>query len=191
MVVKRKRKPMSDAQRAAASERLAKAREARGHDGSKSVHPLLLDMDDDSPIHWRKVREWVKEIGVELRSKKAQRLSKDSKERQEYQTLEVYLGNLKRYLDSSIWLDARYGRHREGKMGTVVHTIGYFPSGRPKRVVGWFYKDIGEYTEEMRENDDRIYGTESEYRRDKHHRKLHEQEEVLEDGGEDSSEFGT
>lgn len=182
---------MSDAQRAAASERLAKAREARGHDGSKSVHPLLLDMDDDSPIHWRKVREWVKEIGVELRSKKAQRLSKDSKERQEYQTLEVYLGNLKRYLDSSIWLDARYGRHREGKMGTVVHTIGYFPSGRPKRVVGWFYKDVGEYTEEMRENDDRIYGTESEYRRDKHHRKLHEQEEVLEDGGEDSSEFGT
>ena len=122
---------MSDAQRAAASERLAKAREARGHDGSKSVHPLLLDMDDDSPIHWRKVREWVKEIGVELRSKKAQRLSKDSKERHEYQTLEVYLGNLKRYLDSSIWLDARYGRHREGKMGTVVHAIAYFPSGRP------------------------------------------------------------
>lgn len=187
-VVKRKRKPMSDEQRAAASERLAKAREARGHDGSKSVHPLLLEMDEDSPIHWKKVRVWVKEIQSELNSKKRQRLSKDSKERHEYQILDVYLSNLKKYLDSSIWLDARYGRHREGKMGTVVHAIGYLPSGRPKRVVGWLYKDIGEYTEEMLEHDNRIYGTESEYRRDDR-RKLHEQEEVLEDGGEDSEDF--
>lgn len=191
MVVKRKRKPMSEEQRAAASERLAKAREARGHDGSKSVHPLLLEMDEDSPIHWRKVREWVKEIGVELRSKKAQRLSKDTKERLEYQTLDVYLTNLKKYLDSSIWLDARYGRHREGKIRTVVHAMAYYPSGRPKRVVGWFYKDVGEYTEEMKQNDDRIYGTESEYRRDEHQRKLHEQEEVLEDGGEDGEDIRT
>ena len=39
---------MSEEQRLAAVERLAKAREARGHDGSKSVHPLLLEQDDDS-----------------------------------------------------------------------------------------------------------------------------------------------
>lgn len=189
MVKKRGRKPMTEEQRVAASERLAAAREARGHDGSKSVHPLLLEMDDDSPIHWKKVRVWVKEITTELNSKKAQRLSKDVKERLEYQTLSTYLANLKRYLDSSIWLDARYGRHQEGKMGTVVHAIAYYPSGRPKRVVGWFYKDIGEYTLEMKENDDRIYGTESEYHGNK--RKLHEQEEVLEDGGEDGTEFRT
>ena len=62
MVAKRKRKPMSEEQRAAAVERLAKAREARGHDGSSSVHPDLLEMDEDSPIHWKKVRQWVKEV---------------------------------------------------------------------------------------------------------------------------------
>ena len=36
--VKTKRKPMSEEQKKAAIERLAKAREARGADGSKSVH---------------------------------------------------------------------------------------------------------------------------------------------------------
>lgn len=188
MVAKRKRKPMSEEQRAAAIERLAKAREARGHDGSASVHPDLLEMDEDSPIHWKKVRQWVKEVGEELRAKKNQRLSKDSKERQEYQILEVYLGNMKRYLESSIWLDHRYGRHREGVTKTLVSSIAYYPNGRPKRTVGHYYKDVGEYTTEMKEYDDRVYGTDNLYRRT---RNLHEQEEVLEDGGTDGEDFGS
>lgn len=183
MVAKRKRKPMSEEQRAAAIERLAKAREARGHDGSKSVHPLLLEMDEDSPIHWKKVREWIKEVSEELRAKKNLRLSKESKERQEYQTLEVYLANMKRYLETSVWLDHRYGRHREGKVQTLVTTMAYYPDGRPKRTVGYFYPDVGEYTQEMKDNDDRIYGSEPNYGRGI--RNLHEQEEVLEDGGTD------
>lgn len=186
MVTKRKRKPMSEEQRLAAVERLAKAREAKGHNGSKSVNPLLLEMDEDSPIHWKKVREWVKEITVELRSKKNLRDSKLSKERQEYRTLEVYLANLKRYLESSIWLDKYYGRNREGKMVTVVSTMAYHPNGNPKRTVGNIYPDIGEYTQEMKTNDDRIYDTDQEYQRK---RKLHEQEEVFDDGGEDSDDF--
>lgn len=189
MVAKRKRKPMSEEQRVAAVERLAKAREARGHDGSKSVHPLLLEMDEDSPVHWKKVREWIKEITVELRSKKSLRDSKDAKDRVEYRTLEVYLANLKRYLDSSIWLDSRYGRHRESKTQTVVTTMSYYPNGRPKRTVGYFYTDVGEYTMEMKEHDDRIYGTDTNNRRVD--RDIHEQETVLEDGGENSEEFGS
>lgn len=186
MVAKSKRKPMSEEQRAAAVERLAKAREARGHDGSKSVHPLLLEVDEDSPIHWKKVKEWIKEVSDELRAKKNLRLSKESKERQEYQTLEVYLANLKRYLESSIWLDSRYGRHREGKVQTLVTTMAYYSNGRPKRTIGWFYTDIGEYTQEMKEYDDRIYGSESKYGRGIGN--LYEQEEVLEDGGEDGED---
>lgn len=187
MAVKRKRKPMSEEQRAAASERLAKAREARGHDGSASVHPILLEMDEDSPIHWKKVKQWIKEISEELRSKKNLRLSKESKERQEYQILEVYLGNMKRYLESSVWLDHRYGRQRESKTKIFVTTVAYYPNGRPKRTVGYFYKDVGEYTQEMKDNDDRIYGTESNYRRE--FRDLYEQEEVLENGRENGAEF--
>lgn len=184
-MVKRKRKPMTEEQRAAAVERLAKAREARGHDGSASVHPSLLEMDEDSAIHWRKVREWVKEINVELRAKKHQRLSKDSKERQEYQTLEAYLGNLRRYLDNGEWVDMYYGRHREHKMNTICIAMAYHPDGSPKRNVGTFYSDIGDvYTQEMKDNDDRVYGT----NRGRINRKLHEQEEILEDDREDGTD---
>ena len=189
MAVKRKRKPMSEEQRAAASERLALAREARGYDGSASVHPILLEMNEDSPIHWKKVKQWIKEVGDELRSKKNLRLSKESKERQEYQILEVYLGNMKSYLESSVWLDHRYGRQRESKTKILVTTMAYYPNGRPKRTVGHFYKDVGEYTQEMKNNDDRIYGTESNYRRE--FGDLYEQEEVLENGREDGEEFWT
>ena len=185
----KKKRTMTPEQKQAAAERLAKAREARGHDGSKSVYTLLFDEElypEDSPIHWKKVREWVKEITAELQGKRNLRDSKISKERAEYQDLTVYLNNLKRYLKTSEWHDFRYGRHREGRMQTYVYAIGYYPSGRPKRTVGHFYKDVGEYTEEMKEIDDRIYGTDH-YRKPKGRRNtIHEQEEVLENGGEDS-----
>lgn len=183
--VKRKRKPMSDAQRAAASERLAKARLARGHDGSKSVHPILREMDEDHPLHWRKVKGWIKEVGEELRAKKNQRLSKESKERMEYQILDTYLSNMKRYLDSSIWLDHRYGRHREGKMRTIVHSMAYYADGRPKRTIGHFYYDCGEYTQEMKDHDDRVYASEPRTIPRKTGGEFHESEEVLEDGRDD------
>lgn len=183
--LRKKRKPMSDAQRAAASERLAKARLARGHDGSKSVHPILREMDEDHPLHWKKVKGWIKEVGEELRAKKQQRLSKDSKERLEYQVLEVYLSNMKRYLESSIWLDHRYGRHREGKMNTFVYTMAYDTNGRPKRTIGHFYSDCGEYTKEMKEHDDRVYASEPRTIPRKTGGEFHESEEVLEDGRDD------
>jgi hypothetical protein len=82
----------------------------------------------------------------------------------------------------------RYGRHREGRMKTVVTTMAYFPCGRPKRTVGHYYKDVGVYTEEMKHDDDRIYSTDN-YTPDP--RQLYEQEEVLEDGGEDGEELWT
>jgi len=187
-MVKRRRKPMTEEQRAAAIERLAKAREARGHDGSKSVHPNLLEVPEDSPVHWKKVKGWIKELSDEIKSKKHQRLSKESKERQEYQVLDVYVGNLKRYLDSGVYMDNRYGRHREGKMNTVVFTMAYYSDGRPKRTVGHFYPDVGEYTQEMKEHDDRVYGSEPKQSRGTR-TTIHESEEVLEDGGEDREEF--
>lgn len=185
-VVKRKRKPMTEEQRKAAVERLAKAREARGHDGSASVHPDLLKVSEDSPLHWKKVKEWIKEIAEELKAKKNLRLSKDSKERQEYQILEVYLSNLKKYLESGVYHDYRYGRHREGKMKTVVYRMAYYPNGRPKRTIGHFYQDCGEYTQEMKDHDDRVYGSDTGGR---YRPKFHEQETILEDGGENREEF--
>ena len=145
------RKRMSEEQRLAAVERLAKAREVRGHDGSKSVHEDLRSMDEDSPIHWKKVKTWIKEIGEELRSMRHKKTSKNRKERGEYWDLEVYHSNLKKYLVSGIYHDIRYGRLREGKMKTIVKTMAYHSDGWVKRTVGHYYPDIdgGLWTQEM------------------------------------------
>ena len=182
--MKKKRKPMTEEQRLAAAERLRIAREKRGHDGSASVHPDLLEMDEDSPIHWKKVRGWVKELTPEVSSKKRNRLSKDKDERHEYQILDVYLKNLKSYLSSGIYQDSRYGRNREGTMKTICLTMAYYPDGTPKRSIGTYYPDIAQvWTQELRNE---WYGNNEPRRTYK--RELPEQEEVLEDGGDGSTD---
>ena len=177
-MAKTRRKPMTEEQRKAAGERLRIAREKRGHDGSASVHYSIRDYDDDHPLHWKKVKEWIKEITVEIKSKKNLRDSKDAKERSQYNVLVTYVANLKRYLDSGVYSDKRYGRHREGKMNTVVHVMAYNPDGSPKRTIGHIYKDCGEYTQEMKDYDDRIYGTN---RGRPVENTIHDEEEVFED----------
>lgn len=185
-MVKRRRKPMTEEQRAAAAERLRVAREKRGHDGSASVNESIRGYDEDHPLHWKKVKVWIKEITTELSAKKSLRDSKDAKQRMEYLTLQTYLGNLKKYLDTGVYFDARYGRHREGRMNTLVTTMAYHPDGRPKRTVGHIYPDCGEYTMEMKQYDDRVYGTKRQ-RRGTTEDTVYEQEEILEDGGESGS----
>ena len=58
------RKPMTEEQRAAASERLAKAREARAaknpNYGKSGVHESLRDLPDDHQLSPKRVKEWIK-----------------------------------------------------------------------------------------------------------------------------------
>lgn len=170
---------MTEEQRKAAADRLAKARLAKGHDGSASVHRDLRDMPEDHALHWKKVKEWIKDINNELKHSKAKRDSKDAKDRQWYRTFECYVANLRRYLDSGVYLDARYGRLREGKMITRVINMAYDEDGFPKRTVGHWYPDIGDvYTREMAMEDKK--------RVRKPRKQLHDKEEVHEVSGDDS-----
>ena len=148
----RKKRVMTEEQRKAAAERLAAARAKKGHDGSASVNVNIRNMDEDHPLHWKKVKVWIKELTDEIRSKKNLRDSKDAKERSQYNALVTYVANLKRYLDSGVYLDSRYGRMREGKMTTIVLHMAYDENGLVKRTVGHWYPDIGEvWTREMAE----------------------------------------
>ena len=52
--LRKKRKPMTEEQKAAAIERLAKARAARGITGTKNVHPDVLALPDDHPLAYAK-----------------------------------------------------------------------------------------------------------------------------------------
>ena len=148
--VKRRRKPMSEEQKKAAVERLAKAREARGADGSKSVHHSIRDLDEDHFLHWKKVKEWLKSSQDELKGMKSYKDSKVSKERAQYIDLEVYISNMKKYLTGGVWCDSRYGERREGHIQKVCLTMAYNDDGTPKRTYGTWYPDIAQvWTHEL------------------------------------------
>ena len=66
---------MTEEQRAAAAERLAKARLARGITGTKNVHPDVLALPDDHPLAYAKVKEWLKYNQDLLKSIKNQKTS--------------------------------------------------------------------------------------------------------------------
>ena len=124
--IRKKRKPMSEEQRAAAIERLAKARAARGITGTKGVHPDVLSLPEDHPLAYAKVKEWLDYNKDRLKSIKNQRDSKDREERMEFQIVENYVKNLKIYLKDNVWCDHRYGKKMENAMEwvTVVPSRG-------------------------------------------------------------------
>ena len=118
--LRKKRKPMTEEQRAAAVERLAKARAARGITGTKNVHPDVLALPEDHPLSYKKVKEWLDYNQDYLKSIKAQRDSNDRDQRREYQIAETYVKNLKTYIRDNVWNDHRYGKKMENKMEWVV-----------------------------------------------------------------------
>jgi len=177
--VKRKRKPMTEEQRKAAAERLAKAREARGHTGALSVHHSIRDLPEDHYLHWTKVKEWIKDNEMKLRGMKTMKDSSNWKERADYQSLEVYIKNMKSYLSSGNWSDFRYGANGEQRVQRVCIAMAYYPDGTPKRDFGTFYPDIGQvWTQELQEM---WYG--EEWSPDRRERtELPDEEELFEDG---------
>ena len=180
--VKRKRKPMSEEQKKAATERLAKARAARGADGSKSVHKDIRDLPEDHFLHWKKVKEWLKSNQEQLKAMRSYKTSKVSKERAEYQDLETYVHNLKRYLSHGVWFDFRYGENREGRIQKVCIAMAYYPDGTPKRTLNTWYPDIAQvWTKELAEEFERDSDYASLYKKDI--RVIdNDTEEVIEDG---------
>ena len=57
---RKRRKPMTKEQRAAAAERLAKARAAKGEPKNLSLHKDIRNLEEDHPISPTKVKKWLK-----------------------------------------------------------------------------------------------------------------------------------
>ena len=123
--IRKKRKPMSEEQRAAAVERLAKARAARGITGTKNIHPDVLALPEDHPLSYAKVKEWLDYNKDRLKSIKTQKDSKDREERMEFQVVQNYVKNLRIYLKDNVWCDHRYGK----KMENAMEWVTVVPSG--------------------------------------------------------------
>ena len=119
--IKRRRKPMTPEQRAAAVERLAKAREAKGPAQHQNIHPEVLARPDDHFLSLKNVRQWMKSNKEQLSSLRGE-VRRDVKgAKAKFHSVEGYIRHMQHYLKHGDWIDNAYGEHQEKsvKWGTI------------------------------------------------------------------------
>tara|TARA_R110000868_G_scaffold196021_1_gene441819 strand:- start:37 stop:660 length:624 start_codon:yes stop_codon:yes gene_type:complete len=155
----RKKREMTPDQKEAAVARLAAAREAKGPSEQLSIPEELRNIPDTDPFSPKRVRGWIRNTQLKLKSMRGMKESKEANERSLYTQQEVYLGNLQNYLRTGIYCDNRWGAEQQHRVSYKCVGMAYYLDGTPKRSVGTWYPDIGaKYTEEMALEE---YGTRS------------------------------
>ena len=160
------RKPMTEDQKAAASERLAKARESKLEKnpdyGQTNIHESLRNLPDDHQLSPIKVKKWIKVQQEYAKSERAAVRQKIKGADAKLSSHEGYIRNMQKYLRDGTWVDMFYGDQQQGKIRNRCVRLAYYwygpRKGQPKRDVGTFYPDMGcTYTQEMLEEE---YGNE-------------------------------
>ena len=114
--IKRKRKPMTPEQRAAAIERLAKARESKGPAPHQNICQEVLAKPDDHFLSLKKVRSWIKSNKEQISSLRVE-VRRDVKgAKAKLHSKEGYIRNMQHYLKHGDWIDNFYGEHEEKKV---------------------------------------------------------------------------
>jgi len=152
--VRKKRKPMTEKQRIAASKRLEKARAVRlkknPNYGQSGIHPTLRNLPEDHPAHPNKVKKWIKTQKELASSERAAVRQKVKGSIAKLASHEGYIRSMNRYLRDGDWTDMFYGEHQEHKVQYRNIALGYDKDGNPKRDVNTYYPDIDMvYTQEM------------------------------------------
>ena len=160
--IRKPRKPMSEKQKAAASERLAKAREARAEKnpdyGKAGLHESLHDLPDEHELSPLKVKQWIKTHQDYAKSERAAVRQKVKGSEARLADHEGYIRNMQRYLRDGTWVDLFYGEQMQSRIRNRCVALAYHwfgpKKGEPKRDVGTFYPDMGcVYTQEMLEEE--------------------------------------
>jgi len=101
-------------------DKMAKVRAAKKPPAYKNIHEDVKSLPDDDTLSVKNVKEWekhnkerVKELKYKIR-----RIDKGKEKtllERELGNREVYIMNIARYLDTSVWLDLFYGKDQEHK----------------------------------------------------------------------------
>ena len=115
-MIKKKRKPMTEEQKLAACERLAKARAAKPPAKNSSIHVSVLAIPEEDMLSVKNVQSWIKnqkEQLVEYRSS----VRRDIKGAiAQVSNCEGYIRNLQYYLKHGDYCDDRYGAYQEKRV---------------------------------------------------------------------------
>ena len=109
-------------------DKMAKVRAAKKPPAYKNIHEDVKDLTDENILSVKNVKEWEKHNKERVKDLKykIRRMDK-GKDRilfeREVENRSVYLANIVRYFDTSIWLDLFYGKDQEHK--TRYKTLAY------------------------------------------------------------------
>lgn len=146
---------MTEEQRLAAIERLAKARAAKAPAQYKNIHQSVLDLDPD---HWRsmqKVKEWIKNAKSRAKTEHQSHRMGDKGALARVMMWNAYASDLDSYLRSGDYTSHFSGMNMESKVQRRCVAMAYYPNGKPKREIGTWYPDVSAtWTPDM-ENDER------------------------------------
>ena len=122
-------------------DKMAKVRAAKKPPAYKNIHEDVKNLPDDNTLSVKNVKEWekhnkerVKELKYKIR-----RMDKGKEKtllERELGNREVYIMNIARYLDTSVWLDLFYGKDQEhkSKWRTIAYAYdkeGYIKTNAP------------------------------------------------------------
>ena len=118
---KKKRKPMTEEQKVAAAERLAKARAAKGPIQYKNVHPSVVALPDDHFLSYKKVREWVKHNREKATSLRREVRGNVKGSIAKLASVEGYIRQINHYIQHGDWPNDFYGKdeHMRIKWKTI------------------------------------------------------------------------
>ena len=114
--VRKKRKPMTEEQRTAASERLAIARAAKAPAKNLNICSEVINLPDEHMLSAKQVKDWIK-TQKELISSYRQEVRRDVKGSiARLANSEAYVRHLQHYLKWGDYCDDFYGEHQEKRV---------------------------------------------------------------------------
>lgn len=159
---RKKRKPMTEEQKAAAAERLAKAREVRAaknpNYGKSNIHESLRNLPDEHGLSPAKVKKWIKTQQDLAKSSRQSVRQKVKGAEAQLKIHEGYISNMQAYLRTGDWIDNFYGEYQEHRIKNRCIAQAYYwygpNAGEPKFDVGTYYPLLGQvYTQEMHDEE--------------------------------------
>jgi hypothetical protein len=119
----KKKRKMSEEQRQAAIERLAKAREKRLAEAGppQNVHPDVYALPDDHMLSLKNVRSWIK-TQKELLGPARSALRHNQKGAiAEVASIQAYIRHCEWYLKHGDWIDNFYGEYQDKKISWTIN----------------------------------------------------------------------
>ena len=115
-------------------DKMAKVRAAKKPPAYKNIHEDVKALPDDNTLSVKNVKEWEKHNKERVKELKYKiRRMEKGKDRtlleRELGNREVYLMNIARYLDTSVWLDLFYGKDQEHKTRWKTTAYAYDDEG--------------------------------------------------------------